>query len=413
MVSREDFRNHVRDALAHFHDPVRLQANPLTALSGLASGVEEPSAVALREALRQAIERLRPSAEVPVIRPEWMGYRLLLLRYVRSQSVQTVCEEMGLSTASFYRYHHDALEAVSSVLWEKYHWASQPIYVVSSDRPAAPVLAQTDGQATQEVVRLARQAQYQKVDLSTVLDASIEFVGRLAAQSKVSLAVDCEPALPVIYGDPAMLRQILLNVLTEGIRLTADGVLHLAVRHEGNETVWRVSYLDPSRAAAASLDAIGGFEVGRALLNVYGGRLWSESEPPGQVLLFTLPVDRVLSVLIIDDDADTIRLYQRYLQAHRFHVMAARSAGQAHSLLADELPDLILLDVLMPGEDGWDILNRLKSEPLTAHIPVVICSVLKQPDLALSLGAVEVLNKPIQEETLIGAVHRLLVQLAR
>ena len=68
----------------------------------------------------------------------------------------------------------------------------------------------------------------------------------------------------------------------------------------------------------------------------------------------------------------------------------------------------MLLDVLMPQEDGWDILQSLKTLPETASIPVVICSVLSQPHLALALGAAEVLRKPISEETLLATVKKVL-----
>ena len=75
-------------------------------------------------------------------------------------------------------------------------------------------------------------------------------------------------------------------------------------------------------------------------------------------------------------------------------------------MLSRRLPDLILLDVLLPRQDGWIILKALKSQARTAHIPVVVCSVIAQPELALALGAAEVLTKPISPEALLAAVHR-------
>jgi CheY-like chemotaxis protein len=130
----------------------------------------------------------------------------------------------------------------------------------------------------------------------------------------------------------------------------------------------------------------------------------------GWALCFTIPGSKPKTVLVIDDDADTVRLYQRLLQAHDYIVRTARSAEELKGQLGESLPDLVLLDVLMPREDGWDMLNYLKRAPATASIPVVICSVLSQPGLALSLGAEEVLRKPIQEEILIKTVERILAQ---
>jgi len=76
--------------------------------------------------------------------------------------------------------------------------------------------------------------------------------------------------------------------------------------------------------------------------------------------------------------------------------------------LAAMTPDLILLDVLMPQQDGWRLLQGLKTQEDTATIPVVICSVLGQSDLATALGAAAVVQKPISEEVLVATVGQIL-----
>jgi len=154
----------------------------------------------------------------------------------------------------------------------------------------------------------------------------------------------------------------------------------------------------------------GSFLVSRSLLSVYGGRFWIEREGEAFVLSFAVPTARPWTVLIIDDDLETIDLYRRYLSARQLVVQVARRGEELASLLAEATPDLILLDVLMPREDGWNILQRLKNTPETANLPVVICSVLSQPHLALALGAAAVLQKPIAQETLLETVQNLLAQ---
>lgn len=126
------------------------------------------------------------------------------------------------------------------------------------------------------------------------------------------------------------------------------------------------------------------------------------------MLCFTIRAIKPKTILIIDDDGDTISLYQRYLQGQDYVLQVAQSGDQAQALIAGGVPDLILLDVLMPREDGWDILQRLRAAPETASIPVVICSVLSQSRLALALGAVEVLGKPLDQAALLRTVQRLL-----
>ena len=99
---------------------------------------------------------------------------------------------------------------------------------------------------------------------------------------------------------------------------------------------------------------------------------------------------------------------QRYLDREGFRLWTAQSSEEAEAWLARGTPDVILLDVLMPREDGWDILQQLRTSPATASTPVIICSVLSQPQLALSLGASAVLQKPISREALVMAIRQAL-----
>ena len=152
--------------------------------------------------------------------------------------------------------------------------------------------------------------------------------------------------------------------------------------------------------------------VSRALLETYGGRLWLERDAHRQrILCFAIPVAGH-TVLIIDDDADAIGLYRRYLQGYGYVVHATRRVEEAKEWLAEDWesapPDLILLDVLMPQHDGWSLLREIKGDPHTRDIPVLICSVLDEPRLALALGAAAVLQKPFSQELLLQAVQQAL-----
>jgi CheY-like chemotaxis protein len=78
------------------------------------------------------------------------------------------------------------------------------------------------------------------------------------------------------------------------------------------------------------------------------------------------------------------------------------------SLVAENPPDLILLDVMMPTMDGWQVLRSLKQNPTTEHTPIIICSVLKEPELAISLGARAYLKKPVDRLELLATLERIL-----
>jgi CheY-like chemotaxis protein len=78
--------------------------------------------------------------------------------------------------------------------------------------------------------------------------------------------------------------------------------------------------------------------------------------------------------------------------------------------LAEQLvPDAIILDVMMPDMDGWELLQRLRSLPSTSAIPVIICSVFSDPELAFSLGASAVLSKPVKQADILETLRQLKV----
>jgi CheY-like chemotaxis protein len=236
-------------------------------------------------------------------------------------------------------------------------------------------------------------------------------IAPLAMAQGITLELQVSAPLPTLYADPSVFRQILLSVLTEGIALAASDSLQLAVVPDEREVCWQLSDLDAAKVARQELEHTAGFELGRALLQVYGGRIWlDETAPCRPVLCCAVPSARPPLILIIDDDADTVRLYRRYLEIHGYALQAARNGAEAWTILVKARPDAILLDVLMPKEDGWGILQRLKTMPETAGIPVVICSVLSQPQLALTLGAAQVLRKPVTADVLHRTLQSLLHQ---
>jgi hypothetical protein len=106
------------------------------------------------------------------------------------------------------------------------------------------------------------------------------------------------------------------------------------------------------------------------------------------------------TVLIIDDDPASADLVRRHLQTEGFRAVIAQSGEQGLELARQLVPDAITLDVMMPGVDGWDVLQAIKSDPELCSIPVVMMSVLDNRLLARSLGASGWLHKPLHRPEL-------------
>jgi CheY-like chemotaxis protein len=112
-------------------------------------------------------------------------------------------------------------------------------------------------------------------------------------------------------------------------------------------------------------------------------------------------------VLIVDDDPRAAELIGAHLRGAGLSVAFASSADQAVRLAALLQPKAITLDILMPEATGWEVLERLKQDQKTAAVPVVIISVVDEPQRGLQLGAAYCLVKPISSESLLGALTAL------
>jgi hypothetical protein len=119
------------------------------------------------------------------------------------------------------------------------------------------------------------------------------------------------------------------------------------------------------------------------------------------------PVDEPSgSVLVVDDDGAVRELLAHHLERAGYRVMAAATGDEGLALARAERPDVITLDVLMPGKDGWTVLSELKSSPATVDIPVVMITILDQRNAGFALGAADYLVKPVDRSRLLRVLER-------
>jgi CheY-like chemotaxis protein len=401
MSDLQSFAKATRDALSGLYDSARLQTNPLVECLGVGAA-EQGAAAALREILREVISSLEPDATVPSDGPEWLIYRMLWLRYIQSRNRFIIGDELGLGQASYYRYHRQGLEAVTDILWRRYQQMSLAEGIEPPDGQSS-----IREEARLRAIRLALRSRPQLVPVADLLQSSAEMIAPLLQQRNVRVEFHGAPERLAVQGDPAVLRQILLNILAETVQYATKGLVQIEMGLVSGAVRLQLSGL--CATPADMLDATTGFRNSRGLLDEYGGSIEITYGAEGTAALeILIPSDEPTTILIIDDDADTIQLYCRYLQGHNYAIEIAQSADEARRSLAQSLPQIILLDVLMPKEDGWDILRYVKSKPAMASIPIIICSVLIQPELALAMGASAVLNKPITEDELALTIRRAL-----
>jgi DNA-binding response OmpR family regulator len=110
----------------------------------------------------------------------------------------------------------------------------------------------------------------------------------------------------------------------------------------------------------------------------------------------------------VEDDRDLALLLRRRLESEGYQVLLAGSGEDALWLAREEQPQLITLDIMLPDMDGFSVLEKLKEHPVTAPIPVVIVSIMGEADKGFSLGAVDYVIKPVEEEKLLQSIRKAL-----
>ncbi len=255
-----------------------------------------------------------------------------------------------------------------------------------------------------------------------------------------------EAALGAMHTDQVKLRQCLFNLISNAAKFTENGTITLRARRLGEMLQFDVIDsgigMSPeqrdklferfAQADASTTRRFGGTGLGlaitRAFCRLLGGDVDVQSEEGrgstfSMQILANLPTqeeEQLISemqaaeseapgrrlVLVVDDDPSQRDLLSRFLERQGFAVQTA-SDGKTGLLLAQKLkPHAILLDVLMPQMDGWSVLSTLKADPELAPIPVVLVTFVNDPALSDSLGAADLIPKPVEWDRLSRAMER-------
>jgi signal transduction histidine kinase/DNA-binding response OmpR family regulator len=278
-------------------------------------------------------------------------------------------------------------------------------------------------------------------DVAAVLDP-------LAQKNQNRLEVRCAPDVGAMRADVTKLRQALFNLLSNACKFTERGVVSLAVTREtsadGDAILFAVSdtgigmtpaqmtrlFEEFAQADATTTRRYGGTGLGlalsRRLCRTMGGDITVASEAGrGSTFTIRLPAEvkepaserstpaareasatGVGTVLVIDDDAAVRDLMSRFLGKEGFHVVTAAGGEEGLRRARELSPDVITLDVLMPGMDGWSVLAALKADAALAEVPVVMLTMLDDRNLGYALGAADYLTKPIDRDRLATVLAR-------
>lgn len=283
---------------------------------------------------------------------------------------------------------------------------------------------------------------FDEVNITDVANSVLSTMSGLIKDRQIQMKRVIEPNLPTVRADAIRVRQVMINLLSNASKFTDEGDITVEISLKPGATgrnEVRVSVTDTgggiseqdqeklfqpfSQVDDSPTRKTGGTGLGlsicQQLINMHDGRIWVESEVgKGSTFHFTLPLFRKeregdissygrKMILAIDDDPQVIGLYERYLQPQGYQVVSLTDPSRAVERVKQLRPFAVTLDIMMPGVDGWSVLDALKGDPDTRSIPVIVCSIIDDLEKGFNLGASDYLVKPILEDDLVNALDRL------
>jgi signal transduction histidine kinase/CheY-like chemotaxis protein/ligand-binding sensor domain-containing protein len=300
------------------------------------------------------------------------------------------------------------------------------------------------------------------VSASDVIERAVAATASLFETKGLTLKRDIEPDLPTVTGDQDRLIQVVINLISNAVKFTDSGSITCSARQREGEIV--VSVTDSGIGIAPAdqpkvfekFKQVGdtltdkpkgtglGLPICKEIVEYHGGNIWVESAPGhGSTFSFTLPVTgaaaqldllprrravdieslvrqlreqvdthqpRHKSVLVVDDDSNIRSLLQQELTEAGYAVRLAEDGRKALALIREETPGLVILDVMMPEMNGFDVAAVLKNDPATMDIPIIILSIVEDKERGFRLGVDRYLTKPIDTASLFREVGALIDQ---
>jgi PAS domain S-box-containing protein len=303
--------------------------------------------------------------------------------------------------------------------------------------------------------------QMQPFDPTELIDWAANSTAALFETNGLQFLTEIEPGLPQVVGDRHRLLQVLINLISNAVKFTESGSVTCRVKQEKDGIC--ISVIDTGIGIAPEdqpkvfekFRQVGdtltdkpkgtglGLPICKQIVDHHGGRIWVESESgKGSTFSFIIPIyesDNKISVtlnldalvrqlkehvitttlaptekrktiLVVDDDVNIRELLRQQLETEGYNVREAKDGMDAIHQIKTDRPDLILLDVMMPQINGFDVAAVLKNDPQTADIPIIILSIVEDKERGYRIGVDRYLTKPIHTEKLINEIGSLLSQ---
>ena len=394
MDDFKEFEHCLSEALTHLYDPTYQPPDLIWQATGCQphQGVKEVQA-----ALIGAIEDLRPAPDVPKTARIKRLYELLACRYIQELTQAETAFQLGITDRHVRREQQEAIAVLARHLWEQERGQA------AGEEAATP--AAWRSQVKQELLSLQHSTPDAVADVGQTVNGIVKVGQALTEKRGIVLNVgSIRPNLAVVI-HPSALRQVLITAIDKLAQQMSAGEIALEVEQEEERvkiTVAGGPVLADSPPHSDLIEEIMAAQGGSFEIRVSDHHLVFE--------IRLLPTDKEVTVLVVDDNLDLVNFYRNYTTDTRYQIVHLSEGKHLFETVADLRPDIIVLDVMLPDVDGWELLTYLHEHPDTRAIPVIVCSVVKREELASALGAALYLPKPVRRRQFIQALDQVLAQ---
>ncbi|CAA9382725.1 MAG: hypothetical protein AVDCRST_MAG75-1066 [uncultured Propionibacteriaceae bacterium] len=282
--------------------------------------------------------------------------------------------------------------------------------------------------------------EYSTFSVRAALEYSLSMVRERAAQHGIELLLQVGPGVHLVESDELRVRQVLLNLLSNAVKFTPDGghvvlsaerrgdQIAVTVRDDGTgippedrERIFesfQQGRRGPQREEGTGL----GLTLCRRIVALLGGAMWLETEVGvGSAFGFAIPVGSIAgaessdepsetgapTVVLVDDDRASLDLLTAYLDGLSVRAVRARDGEEGLAVVRRLKPAALVLDVRLPGLNGWEVLTAIRADSSLAAVPVIIVSILDERSRGIALGASDYLVKPVSRDELVNALRRV------
>jgi CheY-like chemotaxis protein len=400
-LSRAQFMDYLKSALVHLYDTEYLRQTHLIPVFHLEDRFDASSI--FRNILIESIESLKPDQALKDQERAWRTYDSLYYPYVQRLSQKAVADQLGMSTRHLRREQREALEVLADNLCQEYD-----LYTLFCDDEPEQI-AEVAYDPLNEFDWLANTTIETSLDLYAQIPNTLEMARLLAETYQVEVLSDLQPDLPNLIVHPVAFDQIMLSLLSIAILTSPGGQVCLQNEKQAREVIIKVEgKRNVNHTPSAKDDDIEHkYEIAKRLTHLSKGTIRFVENPDLFFALVTLPHVGQIPIMAVDDNPDVLQIMGRFTQDSRYELITTTNPGQVFVLAKQHSPKAIILDVMIPEIDGWKMLGRISENPTTRDIPVIICTVLPQEELAHSLGAVAFLKKPFNRLDFLSLLDQL------